>query len=280
MLRLRARIGVLAGAGAAALILSAGSVSAVWDPTDRGTSGVSVTVHQAGGPGAYSEAGGTGGVRCTYTRDDPKSPYYYGPMPNDPHEGEEGAYYTASCHWGAISYQNWMTIFNLWVPADRPAVAPAVLAQTARRYLPLPPPGIRTSPAAAVQVVNVPTWLWVDPATWGPRSATASVPNETATVTATPVSVTWTMGDGRRVVCSGPGTPYTGGDPAAPSPDCGHVYRRSSAGQAGLRYPVTATTSWRISWVASGVVAASGTLEPLARTATTSLRVAEAQTVN
>jgi hypothetical protein len=159
-------------------------------------------------------------------------------------------------------------------------VAPVVLAQTARRYLPLPAPGIRTSPAAADQVVNVPTWLWVDPATWGPRSATASVPNETATVTATPVRVTWTMGDGRRVVCAGPGTPYSPGDPARPSPDCGHVYRRSSAGQGGLAYPVAATTSWRISWVASGVVAASGTLAPLERTATTSLRVAEAQTVN
>ena len=77
-----------------------------------------------------------------------------------------------------------------------------------------------------------------------------------------------------------PRHPYTAGDPARPSPDCGHTYRRSSAGQGGLRYLVSATTSWRISWVASGVVAGSGTLAPLERTATTSLRVAEAQTVN
>jgi hypothetical protein len=135
-------------------------------------------------------------------------------------------------------------------------------------------------PATTDQVTNVPTWLWIDPATWGVRTATASVPNESATVTATPVSVTWTMGDGSRVVCRGPGTPYTGGDPARPSPDCGHTYRQSSAGQPGLRYPVTATTTWRITWVASGVVAASGSLAPLLRTSTTSLRVAEAQTVN
>jgi hypothetical protein len=70
---------------------------------------------------------------------------------------------------------------DLWVGATVPAVAPAVLAQTARRYLRLPPPGIQASPdVAADQIVNVPTWLWVDPATWGPRSATASVPNESA----------------------------------------------------------------------------------------------------
>jgi hypothetical protein len=95
-----------------------------------------------------------------------------------------------------------------------------------------------------------------------------------------PVTVTWTMGDGSQVVCRGPGTPYTEGDPARPSPTCSHTYPRSSARQPGLRYPVTATTTWRITWTATGVVSASGTLPPLLRTSTTTLRVAEAQTVN
>jgi hypothetical protein len=88
------------------------------------------------------------------------------------------------------------------------------------------------------------------------------------------------MGDGSQVVCRGPGTPYTEGDPARPSPTCGHTYPRSSARQPGLRYPVTATTTWRITWTATGVVSVSGTLPPLLRTSTTTLRVAEAQTVN
>jgi hypothetical protein len=43
------------------------------------------------------------------------------------------------------------------------------------------------------------------------------------------------MGDGSQVVCRGPGTPYSGGDPARPSPDCGHTYQQSSARQPGLR---------------------------------------------
>jgi hypothetical protein len=232
--------------------------------------GVSVTVSQAGGPGAYSDAGGGSGIECKYMKED---------LPTDgdiSHQGEEGQWYAYICGDGANLW-----LGNLWVPATQPAVAPVALAQLARRYIPLPAPAIQTSPAAtADQVVNVPTWLWADPGTWGVRTATASVPNESATVTATPVTVTWTMGDGSQVVCRGPGTPYTGGDPARPSPDCGHTYRQSSARQPGLRYPITATTTWRISWVATGVVAASGTLPSLLRTSTTTLRVAEAQTVN
>ena len=260
------------------LLLSAGGASADgWNPAKRQPGGVSVTVSQPGGPGAYSEAGGSTGIRCRY------KPYPKGFIPPsipigqpDPHAGEAGTWYASICTNGI---ELWLG--DLWVPVSRPAVAPIVLAQLARRYLPLPPPGIQSSPATTTdQVTNVPTWLWIDPATWGVRTATASVPNESATVTATPVSVTWTMGDGSTVVCRGPGTPYSGGDPARPSPDCGHTYRQSSAGQPGLRYPVTATTTWRITWVASGVVAASGSLAPLLRTATTSLRVAEAQTVN
>jgi hypothetical protein len=260
------------------LVLSASGASADgWNPAKRQPTGVSVTVSQPGGPGAYSEAGGGSGIRCRY------KPYPKGFIPPsipighpDPHAGEAGTWYASICSDGT---QLWLG--DLWVPASRPAVSPIVLAQMARRYLPLPPPGIQTSPAASSdQIVNVPTWLWVDPATWGPRSATASVPNESATATAVPVTVTWTMGDGSQVVCRGPGTPYTEGDPARPSPTCGHTYLRSSARQPSLRYPVTATTTWRITWTATGVVSASGTLPPLLRTSTTTLRVAEAQTVN
>jgi hypothetical protein len=244
-------------------------------PGDTGAGiGVSVSTVRGG------QGGGSGGGRsCTYQKanvpGNPQSELVNPPPPPTP--GQQGSWYLYDCS----ATGNLFATGVIWVPDGQPAVAPAVLAKEAYRWLPAPPPAIRTSPRATVdQVVNVPTWLWVDPASWGTRTATASVPNESATVTATPVRVTWRMGDGSRVVCAGPGTPYTAGDPARPSPDCGHTYRRSSAGQGGLRYLVSATTSWRISWVASGVVAASGTLAPLERTATTSLRVAEAQTVN
>jgi len=267
---------MLAAAVVAAAVAGAASAAADWDPTNRGSNGVSVTVHQPGGPGAASEAGGSGGVRCTYTKD--TAPWPRGGAP-DPHAGEPGAYYTSTCATGPLSS---VVVFNLWVPVGAPAAAPAVLAQTARRYLPLPAPGIHVNPPAdADQYVNLPSWLWADAATWGARSATASMPNEQATVVARPVSVIWTMGDGATVVCRGPGTPYDPArPPAAQRTGCAHTYRRSSAGQPGERFAVTATTTWAVTWTASGVVAASGTLPPLLRTSTTTLRVAEAQAVN
>jgi hypothetical protein len=118
--------------------------------------------------------------------------------------------------------------------------------------------------------------LWVDPASWGSRSATAAVPGLSATVTAVPVSVTWTMGDGGRVVCQGPGAAY---DPARPEAlqdrVCSYTYRH-----AADAYTVAATTTWRITWTADGAPG-GGTLPPLFRTSpATLLRVVEVQAIN
>jgi hypothetical protein len=163
----------------------------------------------------------------------------------------------------------------------RPGVTPEALAQQAYRYLPLPAPAIRTNPPPTQdQLVNLAVVLWVDETTWGTRTAGASVPGLAVTVTAVPVSVTWRMGDGDQVVCQGPGTPFTpavagSGQPAS----CSYTYRRSSAGQPAGRFTVTATTTWRITWTATGGTA-SGSLPPLSRTSQTALRVAEVQAIN
>ena len=93
------------------------------------------------------------------------------------------------------------------------------LAQQAARSLVLPPPAIRLNPSPpAAQLIHVPTWLWLDPSSWGSRTATASVPGMSVTATAVPVSVRWSTGDGGGVTCQGAGTPWTGGDPMAASP--------------------------------------------------------------
>jgi hypothetical protein len=167
-------------------------------------------------------------------------------------------------------------------PPARTRVYLGALVQQAYRYLPLPAPQIGVNPPVGRnQLVNLPSWLWITPETWGARSATASVPGLSATATATPVSVTWTMGDGHQVVCHSPGTPYRAGDPpGAASPDCGYTYRSSSAGQPGERYEVSAATRWRITWTATGVINTSGTLPDLLRTSSIDLRVAEVQTIN
>ena len=130
-----------------------------------------------------------------------------------------------------------------------------------------PDPVIRSSPAQnALQLTNLPTWLWINPAEWVPESKTATVPGESVTATATPVSVTWHPGDGSTVTCQGAGTPYTSADnQAAASPDCGHTYTNSSAGQPGGAFQVTATITWDITWQGAG--GAGGVLAPLFMTA-------------
>jgi hypothetical protein len=157
---------------------------------------------------------------------------------------------------------------------------PAVLAQLAVRYLRLPDPVIRSSPApGALQLTRLPTWLWVALAAWRPESKTARVPGESVTATATPVSASWQMGDGKTVTCHGPGTPYTAGDnPASSSPTCGYTYTRSSAGQPHAAYHVTVTITWDITWTGTG--GAGGALSPLFTAAAAAMRVAESQAVN
>src|SRR6266508_2489874 len=67
-----------------------------------------------------------------------------------------------------------------------PAVSPEILARQARSMLTLPDVVIRVNPAGD-QLVRLPTWLALDPASWRAQSATASVPGVAVTATARPV---------------------------------------------------------------------------------------------
>jgi hypothetical protein len=203
---------------------------------------------------------------------------YNPPASVEQHAGEAGSWYLVSCTAGTFAGTAGGIV---WVPAGSaaPLPAPEVLARQAVNQLSLPGPRVVTSPSPdRLQLVNVPTWLWLDQAAWAPVSATASVPGESVTATASPTLVTWSLGDGSTVVCSGPGTPYeVGGDPAAPSPDCGHTYARSSAGESSGAFVVSATVSWRVSWAGGGQ---SGTLPALTTTSSVQLRVGESQAIN
>jgi hypothetical protein len=158
--------------------------------------------------------------------------------------------------------------------------APGALAKVAVKYLRLPDPVIRSSPApGALQLTRLPVWLWVAANAWTPQSKTAQVPGEAVTATATPVSAAWAMGNGTTVTCKGPGTAYTAPDnPSAASPTCGYTYDRSSAGQPGGAYRVTVTITWDITWAGTG--GAGGALAPLQTVAAGEFRVAESQALN
>jgi hypothetical protein len=167
----------------------------------------------------------------------------------------------------------------VWLPD--PVVDPAELAQQAKDRAPIPAPEVRLNPPAGEeQVVNVPTWMWLDRSAWAPVTATASAGAVTVTATASPSSVRWDMGNGDVVVCDGPGTPYDRARPAREQEsDCSYTYRRSSAGRPGGAYRLTVTTTWTVSWTVSGAPG-GGSLGTASRTTTTDLRVAEIQAVN
>jgi hypothetical protein len=112
-------------------------------------------------------------------------------------------------------------------------------------------PVVDSSPAIdEVQVAQLPTWTWIPQGQWAAISAKASAAGKSVTVTAIPVVIAFSWGDGTTSTCQGPGTPYVAGtsDPAAASPTCGHTYRVTSAEQTDQQFPVTATLSWRITW--------------------------------
>jgi hypothetical protein len=164
----------------------------------------------------------------------------------------------------------------VWIPDSESPVA--ALADVAVSRLQLPPPSVELSPSPpGAQLVRLPTWLWITPSWWGDRTATASVPGVTVTAVGRPTQVRWEMGDGAVKTCDGPGTPYArAGDPTGPSPDCGHTYVRSSAGQPGGTFGLAATVRWEVTWSGAGL---SGSEDPLFSTAEVAVPVSEVQTV-
>jgi hypothetical protein len=164
---------------------------------------------------------------------------------------------------------------------DRPGAAaappPAVLARIAESGLGLGSPVIRASPAVGGdQLVNVPTWLWLA-GPWAPVTATAAVPGEAVTATATPQKVTWETGDGSAVTCAGPGTPYrAGGNPDVVSPTCGHTYTATSAAAPGGKFTVTAAITWTVAWSGAG---AGGAFAGLVTTSAVRVAVAQSQAI-
>ncbi len=227
------------------------------------------------GGGGGSDGGGSSGPRCTYERLEGETILEPNgverPLPG------EGAWYIERCFNAAGQEISWNVVFIPAGEAPGAQVDPLVLAQRALRQLPLAGPSVATSPPPERdQLVNLATWLWVDGG-WEPLSATASVPGVSVTVTATPTLVEWAMGTGDSVLCDGPGTAYDPGRrEEEQSTDCSYTYRRSSAGQPGERYPVTATQTWSVSWSASGM-AGGGDLGAVSRSTEFSLRVAEGQ---
>ncbi|WP_211715602.1 hypothetical protein [Nocardiopsis sp. MG754419] len=163
---------------------------------------------------------------------------------------------------------------------DTPVVIdPAVLAEQARASMSLPAPEIGTAPPLGKpRFVNMPSWMWIDAASWEQVSATASVSAGSVTVTATPERVLWDTGDGHQVVCQSAGTVFSRAVfRESGSPDCGHTYTSLPPGGPGSEVGLEAVWEWSVSWSTS--TGDGGDLEGLSTSSTEAVVVSEIHAV-
>lgn len=231
---------------------------------------------------------------CYYRPADPQPPA--GDSAWDGHSPGDGTVYTRTCMGliyvpmpgGGRVQPAWAsTVWLAQPPPGSPVLPPtaATLAQRALARLQLPTlTAASNGGATQTSYVGVPTWLWVDPAGWRSLSATAAVGTRSVTLTATPVAVTWSLGEGDTVRCNGPGTPFRSS--AAANPPCGYTYRVSSAGQqqTGAQsnerfFAVQGSVDFALHWVCTGDCdQTNGDLADVARpTTAVPLRILEIQ---
>ncbi|WP_405938215.1 hypothetical protein OG338_17470 [Streptomyces sp. NBC_00726] len=172
-------------------------------------------------------------------------------------------------------------------PQVKNSVTPEVLAQLAYNQVDVPKTEVSLAPAGNTKV-NLPTWAWLDEATFKPVSVTASLDaggvSLRSTVTATPVSLhikpgtkdaTLHPGSGECAFRGGHiGTPYAKGD-ADKTPSCGVTYLRSSGNGS---YALQATLTWNVTWTGTG--GAGGTLPTGTFGTTQNITVQEIQAIN
>jgi hypothetical protein len=290
-------------AGGLTLVGSPAYADYVYCPPDGGD--CYVVVETPGGPGSPGDPGGGSGGgspeicegggfpgcykpglgwfnpedECFWELADPQppagDPIWQGHAPGD------GRVYVAACGWPGLT-----GFTQFWRATPPPGFGglptPAELAAQAVNQLPIRGPNIGIAPddsPGRAGLVGLPVWMWtpVTPATWGPASATASVPGLSVTATARAEKITWNMGDGNSVTCHNPGTPYKASFGRAESPTCGYDqgYRLPSSTRPEGRYTVAGTTTWQVTWVGGGQ---TGELT-VTRSSSTTIAIEELQVV-
>jgi hypothetical protein len=145
-----------------------------------------------------------------------------------------------------------------------PTVNPFQLALSARDRLPVPQGAIEANPTRSL--VGFPTLFWYSGYDGRPLTRTVSAFGVTVEVEATPTSYRWTFGDGASLTSEGLGLAYPARSPIS------HTYQA-----ARPEMTVRCRFSFAVRWRTGGGPWAP--LPPLARTAATTLAVAESQTV-
>jgi hypothetical protein len=173
-------------------------------------------------------------------------------------------------------------------PGVPQAVTPRILAEAAYNAIRLPDTKVTLAPQNITKV-NLPTWAWLDKATFKDVSVTAALDvaglDISATTTAKPVSLKLEPGtsDAETYPASGEcrlndddsiGAPYAKGK-AGRTPPCGIKYLRSSGDGT---YRLRATITWAVNWTGTG--GAGGGLPDGTFGTTQDITVQEIQSVN
>ena len=145
-----------------------------------------------------------------------------------------------------------------------PTVNPFQLALSARDRLPVPQGAIEANPTRSL--VGLPTFFWYSGYDGRPLARTVSAVGVTVEVEATPTSYRWAFGDGASLTSEGLGRAYPARSPIA------HTYQT-----ARPAVTVRCRFGFAVRWRTGG--GSWAPLPPLARTASTTLEVAESQTV-
>ena len=285
---LRLVLVVLSATAGAALVPVPARAATSGGDGPGGTITVGASNGGSGGGVPGGGAGSTGGGKspnpwlCIYTKlllNDEGGIAPGGPTP--------GSWYSVTCTDQVTGTSNTETE---WIPDQAagsiPAINPYAVALQAENSLRLPPPTSYFDPPD-VSVVNLPTWLWIDPALWHSYSVTATVGAVSATAMATPVSVTWLTGDGGIAICDGPGSPFDSARSLSQqSTGCSHTYTTSSSGQPSPdgdpndgAFTVSTTIDWSVTWSAQGS-SGGGTLPPLSTSSSRVVRVEQVESVN
>lgn len=175
------------------------------------------------------------------------------PQPPDTPEGQQ--WYVQTCNGGDLGSQR-LVLRDAPPPGFGAPPDPEEIALRLLASIDLLPPRISVAPrrSQGPGLVGLPVWMWASPGRnyFGdpPLTRSATQGGVSVTITAKVHRVVWDMGNGDKVTCSGPGTPYSTSGPYAgqPSPDCGYDDGYRKAGT----YRISATTHWEVDWAGGG----------------------------
>lgn len=195
---------------------------------------------------------------------------------------EPGTFYYVYC--GGVFYNVEYISAGTTPPGGGPpaqTIDPRVLAVAASKNIPIGQFTINLSPTPPTdQLVGLPVWMWVSGDALGTKTDSVTAGTVTVVATATATAIRFDMGNHQTVSCSAPDA-ITDPRPTGKT-SCSYSYPRSSAPRSdhvGDSYTIKATVVWAVNYTVAGA-AGGGPLPAITRTATTTVRVAEAQALN